>query len=513
MEVQDTRELQRIKHLPTQAHMVLEQLSGVRIPQHIHLRPIQLEALQVLQSQGTLFAPLPVGVGKTLITYLAPQAVQSKRPVLLVPASLRKKTEEDFQAFGPHNITIRTYEWLAQAKNKDALQDLAPDLLMADESHKLKSRKTAAARRVHRYLKANPDTKFVALTGTIAKRSIRDYAHIMAWCLRELTPLPVRWNVLDEWARATDILKPYESPLDPGALNQLRRPAETFMTIREVIQRRIAETPGVVTAPAPLELPAIRFVHDTVPTIPMSIHAAMGRLRGEWVLPGGTLLESPVAVWRAMRQLSMGYYLRWTKVPPAKWMHVRQQWFRAVREALSTGRIDTPKQLTNAIERGEYRHLHYLRRQWEDIKYSFTPTTEAVVSIRPVPLLVWTDHVAFGEALEPNIPWCGSMNPPVRGPAVQCCSIMAHGTGKNLQWCSSQMLLSVPPTGATVEQLLGRTHRPGQTQEVTTYINTSHITQRMDWMKVLEDARYIQESTGQVQKVLQAGLTAGSLGL
>jgi hypothetical protein len=44
--------------------------------------------------------------------------------------------------------------------------------------------------------------------------------------------------------------------------------------------------------------------------------------------------------------------------------------------------------------------------------------------------------------------------------------VWVHGRGWNGQAWSRQTVLQVPPGGGVWEQLLSRTHRPGQTQDV-----------------------------------------------
>jgi hypothetical protein len=84
-------------------------------------------------------------------------------------------------------------------------------------------------------------------------------------------------------------------------------------------------------------------------------------------------------------------------------------------------------------------------------------------------------------------------------------SIAAHGIGKNLQsWCN-QLILCPPSSGHIWEQLLGRTHRPGQeADEVTVfvYVHTPRFAQALQ--QALVDAEYIQMSTGNAQKILFA---------
>ncbi len=55
-------------------------------------------------------------------------------------------------------------------------------------------------------------------------------------------------------------------------------------------------------------------------------------------------------------------------------------------------------------------------------------------------------------------------------------SVPAHGTGKNLQYAWSRNLMGAcPPSGQDVwQQLLGRTHRPGQPEDEVTFAHYWH---------------------------------------
>jgi hypothetical protein len=88
-------------------------------------------------------------------------------------------------------------------------------------------------------------------------------------------------------------------------------------------------------------------------------------------------------------------------------------------------------------------------------------------------------------------------------------SIKAHGTGRDgLQYIFSKNLVANPPSsGATWEQLLGRTHRVGQRSdevEVWTYRHTPELRECLD--DAIGQARYIHATLGLEQKLLTASL-------
>ena len=85
-------------------------------------------------------------------------------------------------------------------------------------------------------------------------------------------------------------------------------------------------------------------------------------------------------------------------------------------------------------------------------------------------------------------------------------SIQAHGIGKNLVQWSNALVLSVWPTnGTTVEQLLGRHHRPGQlADEIHVYYCNHHDLFEYAMEQSIRDAEYIHRVTGNDQKLLLA---------
>ena len=83
-------------------------------------------------------------------------------------------------------------------------------------------------------------------------------------------------------------------------------------------------------------------------------------------------------------------------------------------------------------------------------------------------------------------------------------SIPVWGTGWNGQAWSRSLVLEPPANGATWEQMLGRTHRHGQTDDVKVWAlaHTDAFTRAID--KATEEARYVRETTNQPQRLLFA---------
>jgi hypothetical protein len=84
-------------------------------------------------------------------------------------------------------------------------------------------------------------------------------------------------------------------------------------------------------------------------------------------------------------------------------------------------------------------------------------------------------------------------------------SIMAHGTGKNLQFLADQCYMQFPWNEAVAQQSIGRTHRKGQkadTVTVTTMVSCG--ADELALASCLNDAVYVLETMRSQRKVLIA---------
>jgi hypothetical protein len=187
------------------------------------LLPAQAWALDEAPRANGLIAPIGVGHGKTGLDLLISMVMGGKSTVLLVPPRLVTQIELDYQAWAQHFevpqlvtsnrsfvrpgypiVHVVPYSRLSRAGASDLLTALSPDLIVADEAHKLRHAQTATTARVLRRFVAHPDTRLCAWSGTLTSSSIKDYAHLAALCLREGSPLPLDPSVVNEWAEALD---------------------------------------------------------------------------------------------------------------------------------------------------------------------------------------------------------------------------------------------------------------------------------------------------------------------
>lgn len=503
------------------------------------LWPAQSVALLEAERGWGLFAPLGVGSGKTLVTLLLPDVFGAERPLLLVPAALRNQLlTRDMAAYGRHfhlptGLKVLAYTELSDARTADILERLKPDLIIADEAHALARAQAARTKRFLRYMKDHPQTRFCALSGTMTRRSLRDYAHLSELSLRAGSPVPGNWSDLNDWA---DALDPILNPLSPGALRVLaegdprltRESDAARVAVREGFRRRLVDTPGVVATSASWEGASL-IVEAISLVLPEVIIAALSELHKTWEIAGEEL-ESPARMAEVMRQLSVGYFYRWRwpdDVKDYEWLEARSKWHKEVRYVLTHSRqgLDSPMLVARAAEMGKLpQDSVNAWRAWKLVKdrYNPTPPVETVWlddyviqaaltwARKKAEGIVWYTHKAVGDALQAKGirvygagTDAGEANPD-RQPVIAC-SITSQGTGKNLQRYSRNLVMEPPPAGAAWEQFIGRTHRPGQQADEVVFDVFAHTAiLRASLFRAVEDARYVQQTQGQRQKILYA---------
>jgi hypothetical protein len=503
--------------------------------------PIQSAALYEAALCNGLFAPLGVGQGKSLICLALPDALDSKRAVLLVPATLRRQvTREARTLYNRHfvlpmeKLTIVSYEELSSTNSHDVLDRLQPDLIICDECHFLRNFSAARTKRFLRYMKEHPHCRFAALSGTITTRSINDYGHLIELALRKNSPLPRSYPELLDWSGALDA-KPIR-PRNPGVLRQFCRHKES---VRDGFRRRLTETQGVVaTKESALEMSLI--VRRLKMQVPIEVQECLNGVRKTWSIDGNEF-DSILTLKGALRQVACGFFYRWVwpdgEVDHA-WLEARNDWNKEVRGKLSLGsrpNMDTPFFLAAAAERFRKWVLDPSKPKpdqplwesetwptWRKYKDQEDPPREPVwISDYMVDAavawgkkqktgaVIWYAWRALGEAIAKkgkfSIYGENSDSSMATAPVIVC-SMYAQKEGKNLQhryW--KNLLTTLPGNGAAFEQIVGRTHRPLQKADEVTVEYFGHTPEVEDLMdSIIEDEQYVFETTGQTRKILYA---------
>lgn len=604
----------------------------------MRLRPVQAIGLYELAEYGGLFGAIRVGGGKTLLSFLAPTVLQRSknvgfRPMLIVPAGLLEKTRRDWRELAQHwDITeflnIVSYEKLGRVKAAEFLQKYSPDLIILDECHRVRNSKAAVTRRVKRYFQetgrldlSHARVYCAAFSGTVTKRSIQDYQHILTWCFPPAhRPLPLHFEELLDWS---DALDNNGKQIDPGELRVLCNPEENVIwednptrAARLAYRRRLIETPGIVaTEESPVDA-SLNMYAMRPPASPLR-DAAFHTLHLMKETPDGFALADLLQEWRHAREIALGFfYVRidgmclkvleaargmlraeprstttdlikqtfangvqragrdllttcdvlgalekrrerakrtaiFTHVvtdattlpaetrdvfrefadlmqhvfsPPHWWLEPRRVWAAFVRDKIKHSRtLDSEFQVRQwAADQPECKELI----EWLEVQKQFEPEThpcwfdETVLQAvdewaRKNHGIVWVEHRCVGEKLEKDFGWPYYSNQGRDGrnrfiddhPENQTliASIASNKEGRNLQKWHKNLIVGLPTTGAICEQLIGRTHRDKQmADEVEVEILFTCAEHIIAFQKVMQDARYIQDTTGSPQKLLLA---------
>lgn len=500
------------------------------------LRPLQAAGLTEVFDFDGLFGPIRVGNGKTLLTRLAPLVLEAERPLLIVPADLVPKTKWEFDVLDKHwqrhpNLEIKSSHFFSLDANDGWLNDNRPDVVCIDEVHDFRNMDAGRTRKLHRYLMENQDTIVLAMSGTITKRSILDFYHLMQWTHQPDTiPMPVTRQETVAWALALDAETPMNQRMHPGGLTIFtpgnRMPDPT--TLREGFSRRLMESPGVISSLSKDDVDASIHMNFWTPQLPQKIRASIHRICTERKSLNGDVLVEPTDVWRHVRELCCGFYYRWTKKPPEEWLKGRTAWHSFVRGVLDRHdpKYDTKQQVRNACKRGELDSYGAFEK-WESVKDSFkivtkpvwlddAPLHEAVSKMEKKGSLLWVEHQAVGQRLAKltGMPYFhkkgmykGVLLESLEGkPAIL--SISSNKKGRNLQehW-HHNVIMTPPPAGDVWQQMMARTHRPGQrADQVDFLVMLGHRILDNSMFKAFADAEYQQALQGP-QKLLLADVS------
>jgi hypothetical protein len=549
-----SEEFDRIFTLPYRKLDVNADLNGElqRPGATLKLWPVQSVALQEARESNGLFGAIGVGHGKSLIAALLPTVMDSKRAVILTePQLVPQVVNLELPKYAEHfnvrrsSIQVISYSTLSVVKGASLLDDICPDLIVADEAHNLRCRDSVRTKRFLRFFAQHPGTRFCCLSGTIASKSILDYEHLIRLALGRGSPLPNEMDELLVWAAALD---PGDSPAPAGELIRLCKTGES---VRSGFRRRLIGTKGVVATKRAALGTSLRLV-GRHPVIPPDVQEALDDLRATWTRPDGEEIADALRFSAVARQMASGFYYRWDwpdNVADDEWLEARKLWNRELRQILKLSRpgMDSPMLVARAASLGNITPLSWgrwarVKDRWrikEDVKPRL-PTVEApgIIGIQHVwisdflvrdvtdwvrqnsPALVWYTDRCVGARIKilADLPAYGAglsgtagLLAELKGKRARTVvlSQQAHGTGKNLQgaqgghpgW-STQIFTSVASDATEWEQVLGRTHRPGQQADTViaaVYRHTPELRAAFD--TAVERAKFVQETKGQRMKL------------
>lgn len=251
------------------------------------INPTQVGMVQSYLDYGGGFFPVGTGFGKTLASFLiANEAFKHgiKKILLLIPANAAPQTALQQLPFarklvelslnnihffygrpwdsrlsiaktGGAGLYIVNYSHISAQSGVDLLAMLQPELVIADEAHMLGNPRSGVGKKVMSMLD-EMGPQFVAMSGTMAKKKLRQMHHLMMRALHDRSPLPKTMSTLESWSvhldsHATGDVEEMPESLSP-LVNwaKLHYPGETFnpttSDLRRAFQLRLHSAPGVI---------------------------------------------------------------------------------------------------------------------------------------------------------------------------------------------------------------------------------------------------------------------------
>lgn len=536
-------EMVRVLSLSRRAPMTDEE--RIRLSEYCRLFPFfddgspvelwmdQAMAIRDALRVGGLFAPMPVGAGKTLVTMLLPTLTQAQRPMLVIPANLREKTKlqfaKDRRFWRVRLPALVSYQALGRPDHSNFLWENKPDLLELDEAQWVKNLDAAVTRRIQRYIDEF-QPMVVALSGTLITDNLLDSHEPARWTLRQRSPIPLVRATAEQWASA--LSKTGSMITSAGALDLIPGGFYNWLRTTEGVSPSEGSKCG-----ASIE------ISKWVPELSMQLRQLIEAVAVSSMRPDGELLDD----WElpdCLCQLSLGFFYRWDPRPPDWWLKPRRAWRSYVRGVLDARlpHFDSEGQIVQALDQ-EQGYADWTQRLWaweqggrlveppdaQDGREKLSRWREVRGKFEPNPVPVWLDtsvmqQAAVWAATEPGIVWVrhraagwamqslgvsyfgGATEPEQADPRRSiACSIKAHGEGKNLQaW--HRMLVTCPPADALAwEQLIGREHRPLQKSDTVEVAIINAIPYHKEVMdRVLRQARAVAVASGFRQKLTSA---------
>ncbi len=562
--VPSSPEIDRIAALPRRTYtsdqitfLVKRMTALLRTPQgSMTLLPTQALGLWEIMNYGGLLGAISVGCGKELLCLLAGTVLNVPNPIELMPASLIDRSEEERAAYGKHfriqpGLRLLSYSKLGLSQYHDALTSAGvPGALIFNEAHKVRNKTAAVTRRVRGFIKKHPEVPIIHVSGTLLSKSIVDFAPLVRHALKHAAPVPVSDHELKTWSEALDEKSDGWNRRDPGALmvfcnDEDRAAGDALTAARRGFQRRLAETPGVVSIGGEdvaneagdaisIRVRAVEYTQGEI------VEKHFETLRTKWETPNGWQLSQAMEIWAHAREIALGFHYEFKTWPPdwqsamspGAWVTARRGWCSFVRETLKHNHtLDSEKQVRDACAAGILKSTEH--DEWLAIQDTFKPESRmiwhddgalnaAVEWAQGGPGVIWTAHSAWARELSrrTGLRYFGqkgldaqgisidTMDPKQRKDLEGSCviaSMQANSTGRNLQFWSRGLVTASPANALDFEQLLGRFHRKGQTKDEVVFDLMLGCAEHSNaWKRSLDLARMTRDLLGAPQKLLLA---------
>lgn len=503
--------------------LLKETIRGCFDSEKVTLRECQVDYLASAVKYRRVFGSVGVGHGKTIISILLSVVTRSHRTLLMIPSNLvgqltridipqfeewfnikldwcsiqDKSQHQRRELMDTHRLTIFPYSYLSTEDTTDLLNLSNADLIVCDECHYLKNFGNAKIDRFLSYIDEHPDVSLCFMSGTIIKKSLMDYHHLIGRCLKHLSPLPHDRQLMIDLEElisyknykkvdSSKFLCKLEPPLKAGYGEYLVYVDQA----RAFMQKLFDSSPATVrTENQSVDCSIMINVILVTPNPTITQH--LTTLREAWETPHGDLIEDYLQMAQIATQISSGFYYRlyWAEGTP-DWVlehhQKRMELVNAIRRWVRyrhRPKYDTLGLVEKALERGDpiVRGLRVEYEAWLNSKVedeiqerseeTFWLSSYKIEEAKEWALkkkkgIIWYKWDACGEALAlaiPNSVYCPAKADIelLKQSKILICGF-SHAEGKNLQHLSDNLLFDIPNSGALMEQLIGRTHRQGQ---------------------------------------------------
>lgn len=314
----------------------------------------QAEGIQAFENFGAGFFKLGVGWGKTGLSLLcAEHAYRSgaERLLLFVPSSVYPQlVKQDIRFWrnmfslsvpihrlGNQSVKMRKrivdtqrnglyimpFSLLSRQDSLHMLRAIDPDLIIADEAHGFKNRSSGRSKKLfgwreERIAEEREVPNFVAMSGTMTSKSIKDYHHLITWALAGGSPLPMSASLAKAWGAVIDSGSVLGDDNQTGPLKQLVNwarenfPDEVFKPtvsdFRRAYKLRLTTAPGVVST-GDQEI----GTSLTITTLDCEgqgdeLMGLVNKVREDNKTPNGDVIEHAMQEFKWLSELTAGFY-------------------------------------------------------------------------------------------------------------------------------------------------------------------------------------------------------------
>ena len=380
-------ELMRICGLPIVSPLTKEQaddlskqlILGDAFTKGFRFLPMQAEAISSYLMVNSLVGALGVGEGKTLASYaIASIAYRSgiKKIIYTCPSNVynqstdtdlswaRTKISIPFPVFHLGNKSLAQRQTIStggrdglytipgslfSASDGEALlYNISPGLVIIDECHAYKNYSAARTRRLMKFFEARKP-QLVMLSGTITRRSLMDYWHLMTHALGMNSPLPLVRHLLESWASVLDAKQDEQTSHDYSLLDPLVDWAHlNFPNLsidksrtgyREAFKIRKSTAPGVVESTTSTLGVSLAIHNKPIEDYKKAtnwevIEFFVNKIENEWITPSGDEIECALLKWRWLYELCSGFYNKLVWPSPEELKNKKQVSLEAASESL-----------------------------------------------------------------------------------------------------------------------------------------------------------------------------------